>query len=92
MAKQKDRSWYIWVYFAGFDQDAAKYTCIIKVDHPLDPNKGTVTYEGDVIPMTVQYSTIANEGMAGLILTNYAIKKLLCDDKLNIKISISKKP
>jgi hypothetical protein len=84
-----DQTWLIWLYYPGLAQEAAKYTCRIKVNHP-DENLGSLTYTGDVISMTVDWKTIENERI-GLTFTNYAVKQWVCNDKLQYSISISKK-
>jgi hypothetical protein len=86
--KQKDGTWLVWVYFAGLAEDAAKYTCTIKVHHK-DPQKGSVAYSGDVIPMTVDRTTVEEERM-GLTFSHYAAKKMICDDGLRYSVNISK--
>jgi hypothetical protein len=85
----KDKIWLMWLYYPGLAQDAAKYTCRIKVHHP-EENLGSVTYTGDVISMTVDRETIENERM-GLKFSNYDVKQWVCNDKLKYSFSISKK-
>jgi hypothetical protein len=86
--KQKDGTLLAWVYFAGLAQDAAKYTYTIKFHHRY-PQKGSVAYTGDVIPMTVDRTTVEEERM-GLTFSNYAAKKMICDDVLLFSVNISK--
>jgi hypothetical protein len=86
--KQIDGTLLAWVYFAGLAQDAAKYTCTIKFHHRY-PQKGSVTYTGDVIPMTVDQTTVEEERM-GLTVSNYAAKKMIYDDGLRYSVNISK--
>jgi hypothetical protein len=87
--KQTEGTWIIWLYYSGFAQDAAKYTCTIRVHHP-DQNLGSVAYSGDVVSMTVDRKTVEKEGM-GLTLSKYVVKQLVCDDELKCSISVSKK-
>jgi hypothetical protein len=87
--KEIGGSWIVWLYYSGFAQDAANYTCSINVHHP-DHKRVSVTYSGDVISMTVDQKTIEKERM-GLIFSNYAVKQLVCGNKLASYITISKK-
>jgi hypothetical protein len=76
------------VYFAGFAQDAAKYSCTIQL-HKEDDHHGSITYVGEVIPMLVDPSIIEDE-RNGLIISDRIVRKLAADGKLRYAWSVNK--
>jgi hypothetical protein len=71
MSRNNHGFWMIWLYFAGFATEATHYSCLIQAQN----DRNNYTYEGNVIPLTIDESTVLKNGI-GLILNDPIIQQI----------------
>jgi hypothetical protein len=56
LSKTQSGTWHSWVYFSGFEDEAAKYMATIKIYQPGEQQ--SLTYVGGVFPMDIEREII----------------------------------
>jgi hypothetical protein len=93
MARFESGFWFVWVHYAGYAAKAKEYWCTIKVFSKNDPK--SVVFNGDVIPMTVDYDTVLKMRNAnGLVLFDSLVQQLHTKSNTNtdaygLKLNVS---
>jgi hypothetical protein len=86
--RARSGSWYSWVYFSGFINEAVNYMATIKIYE--SNGYRSLTYVGDVIPMDIDFLTIrANQN--GLMFKDGIVKSFLShEDSFETSCTIKK--
>jgi hypothetical protein len=86
MSRNQHGIWLIWLYFAGFPEEADKYSCTINAHNKYEKEESWL-FNGKVIPLTTKESTVSQEGI-GLILTDQIVKKILNKKYQDIRLDV----